>query len=307
MNIKMPAVLDGMIHKAAFNAKRHSPEILLVAGIGLGIGACIAACKATIRVQDAIEDAKTDISVVHEMEQSNNANYPAENVKADLAKIYIRTGAVVAKEYMPAAMLGVASVASVLASNNVMRGRNAALTAAYTTIAQSFSSYRGRVRERYGEEIERQIRYDIKATEIKEQITDEETGKKKTVKKTVETMGEGYFDYARVFDRECKAWEKNPKYNRLFLQGQQELCNQLLRAYGFLYLNDVYEMLGITKTAAGQAVGWIYDEHKPTGDNYVDFRISEMLNKDGETVYLLDFNVDGAITEAAMNRGMMAM
>lgn len=305
--MKLPAVMDTMINKTAFNVRQHSPGILLAAGILTGIGACVAACRATLRIQPVIEGAKQDIAIVHSREQEESAEYEEKDARSDLAKIYIHTGLSIAKEYWPAVTMGTVSIVSVMAGNNVMRNRNAALTAAYTTIAQSFNGYRSRVRERYGEEAEREIRYDIRAKEIKEQVTDPETGKKKTVKKTAHEIGEGYHDYARVFDESCKAWEKNPKYSRLFLQGQQELCNQLLRAYGFLYLNDVYDMLGITKTAAGQVVGWIYDPDTPTGDNYVDFRISEMTTADGSIVYLLDFNVDGAITSAAMNRGLMVM
>ena len=54
---------------------------------------------------------------------------------------------------------------------------------------------------------------------------------------------------------------------------QQAYANKKLQAQGYLFLNDVLEMLGIQKTKAGQIVGWIYNEEAPIGDNYVDFGI----------------------------------
>ena len=71
-----------------------------------------------------------------------------------------------------------------------------------------------------------------------------------------------------------------------------------------MFLNDVYEMLGIPKTKAGYVVGWIYDKNHPVGDNEVDFGIFDMereKNRDFvngyERTILLDFNVDGNILD----------
>ena len=87
-----------------------------------------------------------------------------------------------------------------------------------------------------------------------------------------------------------------------FLKRQQNFANEKLQTNGFLFLNDVYEMIGIPKTKAGQIVGWIYDEKNPVGDNFVDFGIYDVNNEakrdfvNGyERSILLDFNVDGNI------------
>ena len=90
--------------------------------------------------------------------------------------------------------------------------------------------------------------------------------------------------------------------NLSFLKCQQKYANDLLVAHGYLFLNQVYEMLGIPKTKAGQVVGWIYDKKNPQHDNYVDFGIYDLHNErkrdfvNGyERSILLDFNVDGDI------------
>jgi hypothetical protein len=78
----------------------------------------------------------------------------------------------------------------------------------------------------------------------------------------------------------------------------------MLEKKGYLFLNDVYEMLGFERTKAGQVVGWIYNLDDPNGDNHVDFGIYDGNNADKrqfvnglERAILLDFNVDGPILD----------
>jgi hypothetical protein len=107
--------------------------------------------------------------------------------------------------------------------------------------------------------------------------------------------------YARFFDESSPAWTKDAEYNLVFLKQQQEYANDLLKAKGYLYLNEVYEMLGIPRTRAGQVVGWVYNKENQSGDNYVDFGIftdgnSDFVNGRKRTV-LIDPNVDGMIID----------
>ena len=113
-----------------------------------------------------------------------------------------------------------------------------------------------------------------------------------------------YSIYAKFFDDGCTGWTKDPEYNLMFLKDQQRYANDLLQSKGHLFLNEVYDMLGIPRTKAGQAVGWIYDEKNPVGDNFVDFGMYDMYNEKArdfvngyERTILLDFNVDGNILD----------
>ena len=63
---------------------------------------------------------------------------PREDGKKDLVIIYAKTGFELAKLYAPSVLLGVASITSILASNNILRKRNVALTAAYATLDKCF-------------------------------------------------------------------------------------------------------------------------------------------------------------------------
>ena len=284
--------------------EKHSPEILMGVGVVGVVTGTVMACRATLKLNDILEEAQETRDKIKEVASNPNYEdkYTEEDSKKDLAVNYIQTGVKVAKLYAPAVAVGVAGVGCVLASHDIMKKRNVALSAAYLTVDKSFKEYKQRVVDRFGEEVEKEIRYGIKAEEIVETVTDEE-GNKTTVTETVKTMNPTlYSDYARFFDEASPCWQNDPEYNLMFLRAQQQYANDLLRAKGRLFLNDVYEMLGIEKTKAGQIVGWVYDRENPNGDNFVDFGIYDMSKErvrafvNGyETNILLDFNVDGNI------------
>ena len=284
--------------------EKHSPEILMGVGVVGVVTGTVMACRATLKLNDILEEAQETRDKIKEVASNPNYEdkYTEEDAKKDLTINYVQTGVKVAKLYAPAVAVGVAGVGCVLASHDIMRKRNVALSAAYLTVDKSFKEYKQRVVDRFGEEVEKEIRYGIKAEEIIETVTDEE-GNETTVTETVKTMNPTlYSDYARFFDEASPCWQNDPEYNLMFLKAQQQYANDLLRAKGRLFLNDVYEMLGIEKTKAGQIVGWVYDRENPNGDNFVDFGIYDMSKErvrafvNGyETNILLDFNVDGNI------------
>jgi hypothetical protein len=150
--------------------------------------------------------------------------------------------------------------------------------------------------------VDHELKHNIKATKVETVVVDE-NGKEKKVKETVPVAGEQHSEYARFFDETCEAWERDSEYNLMFLKSQQDFANNKLRAKGYLFLNDVYDALGIPRSKAGQAVGWMYKpDFQSDGDNYVDFGIYNVKrerNRDFvngyEDAILLDFNVDGVI------------
>lgn len=293
------------LSKAGFQIKKHSPEILIVAGIAGVVTSAVMACKATTKINDILDQTKEEVGKVNDAlanEKIPEDVYSKEDAKKDLAIIYIQTGVKLVKLYGPSLILGALSITSILASNNILRKRNVALAAAYATIDNSFKEYRGRVIERFGKDLDRELKYNIKAKEISETTVDE-NGKETTVTKTVPVVeSEEPSDYARFFCEGCAGWTKDPEMNLVFLKQQQNWANELLKTRGHLFLNEVYDMLGIERSKAGQVVGWVYDETNPDCDNYVDFGIYDIYNErkrafvnGWERSILLDFNVDGDI------------
>lgn len=292
------------LNKAGFQLKKHSPEILIVAGVAGAVTSAVMACKATTKLNDILEESKEQVDKIHEaIEHPENLpeEYTEEDGKKDLTIVYTQTAVKLLKLYGPSIVLGGLSITAILTSNNIMRKRNIAIAAAYTAVDKSFKDYRGRVVERFGKDLDRELRYNIKKEEVEETIVDEKTGKEKTIKKTIDVANE-VSEFAKFFDDGCTGWTKDPELNLAFLRKQQAFANDKLKANGYLYLNEVYDMLGIPRTKAGQIVGWIYDEKNPIGDNYVDFGIfdsNKVKNRDFvngyERTILLDFNVDGNI------------
>lgn len=107
----------------------------------------------------------------------------------------------------------------------------------------------------------------------------------------------GTSPYGFKFDGNCPTWEKSREHNEIYLKLQQDYASSLLRYRGHLFLNEVYDMLGVPRRAIGQLVGWVYDENNPNGDNFVDLDIFNERNNNDENVFILDPNVDGYILD----------
>lgn len=285
--------VNGVTSKAVMKLKKHSPEILVVAGIAGTVVSAVLACKATTKVAEILDETKGTLDTIHEGMETG-----AINGKKDTVVVYAQTGMKLAKLYGPAIILGTLSITSILASNNILRKRNVALGAAYAAIDKSFKEYRGRVIERFGEQVDTELKYGIKEKKFEEIEVDPETGKEKKVKKTVMVADPNLqSDYAVYFDSKSRNYETNPDYNRMFLKAQQAFANDKLQTRGHLFLNEVLDDLDLPRTPAGQIVGWTKDGP----DGYVNFRIVEVEREteDGrhEPALLLDFNVEGNIWE----------
>lgn len=293
--------VNGVTSKAIMKLKKHSPEILVVAGIAGTVVSAVLACKATTKVAEILDETKGTLDTIHEgMETGaiNGQEYTNDDGKKDTVVVYAQTGMKLAKLYGPAIILGTLSITSILASNNILRKRNVALGAAYAAIDKSFKEYRGRVIERFGDQVDTELKYGIKAKKFEEIEVDPETGKEKKVKKTVMVADPNLqSDYAVYFDSKSRNYETNPDYNRMFLKAQQAFANDKLQTRGHLFLNEVLDDLDLPRTPAGQIVGWTKDGP----DGYVNFRIVEVEREteDGrhEPALLLDFNVEGNIWE----------
>ena len=293
--------VNGVASKTLMKLKKHSPEILVMAGIAGTVVSAVLACKATTKVAEILDETKGTLDTIHEgMETGaiNGQEYTTEDGKKDTVVVYAQTGMKLAKLYAPAIILGTLSITSILASNNILRKRNVALGAAYAAIDKSFKEYRGRVIERFGEQVDTELKYGIKAKKFEEIEVDPETGKEKKVKKTVMVADPNLqSDYAVYFDSKSRNYETNPDYNRMFLKAQQAFANDKLQTRGHLFLNEVLDDLDLPRTPAGQIVGWTKDGP----DGYVNFRIVEVEREteDGrhEPALLLDFNVEGNIWE----------
>lgn len=298
--------LTRTFNRTGLKLKKHSPEILLVAGAVGAVTSTVMACKATLKVNEVLEDTKQKIDTIHQVssDPAMAEKYTEEDSKKDLAIVYTQTAVKFIKLYGPSVALGVVSLGCMIGSNRILNKRNAALAAAYAAVDKSFKDYRGRVVERFGKQLDKELRYNIKAQEV-EEITTDENGKEVVTKSTVEVADpNSYSPYAIVFDDGNEGWDPDPERSKFFLIQQQNWANERLKSRGHLFLNEVYDMLGARRTKAGAQVGWVYDETNCFGDNYVDFGIFDTARSKArdfvngyEKVIVLDFNVDGYILD----------
>lgn len=302
--------LKFMVGRGTLVAKKYSPEILMGLGVVGVVTSTVLACKATLKVEEVLDNAAERMGDVEDVfeeaeDRRNDRNGPHEpneaiesytesDYKKDKILVRIQTGAEFAKLYAPAAIFGIAGIGCFLSAHGIMRKRNLALVAAYKVVDNNFRKYRQRVIDELGADKDELFRKGLKA----ETKTVTKDGKK-TKEQVVEKVDpNGHSEYARFYDTGCKEWTKDPNYNFTYLRCQQNLANDLLQSRGHIFLNEVYDMLGIPRTKAGAVVGWV----KGQGDDFVDFGI---FNGDSdkardfvngyERSILLDFNVSGVI------------
>lgn len=303
--------------------KRHAPEICTYTGIVLGAVAAGLACKQTLIFVEVLEETKAKAQTVHELQALHRGDtgatyidedgeeqvYTPEDAKRDLVTVYSQAAIQTVKIYALPVGLGLLSVGMLLGGHHILRKENAAVTAAYMALSESFKQYRKRVETEVGSDKEREYMYGIKREEVLIQNEDGTTDVKMISVQSNEVLS----IYARIFDENNPHCKKTPELSMMFLKSQQNYANDLLHANGYLFLNTVYKMLGYPETEAGQIVGWI----DGMGDSFVDFGLFGLMGKSYVEDHhcdpiqeeradfvngfrnstILDFNVDGPILE----------
>lgn len=300
---KVSNVVQRVAGRQLMVVKKYSPEILTALGV-IGFGATVVtACSATLKVDDILTDHKDQIEKINSV--AENPDYADEysemDATRDKAIVYVQTGGKLIKNYLPSITLGALSIGCILCAHNIMSKRNVALLAAYKASEEAFNNYRENVKGELGEEKDRQFLYGLEKTKVEEIVTDDK-GKEKKVKKEVEkSNGRIASQYARFFDETNLNWNRSPERNRDFLVMVQNQMNDRLHAKGHVFLNEVYEAIGIDHSQAGALVGWV-DDPRDGKDHYIDFGLTnadnfearEFVNGYNPSI-LLDFNVDGVI------------
>lgn len=273
--------------------QKYSPQILIGVGIvGVGV-AGVLACKATLKVEDVVKKAEEGKQAAKDLKHEKTAEeYSSTQYNKDIAGVYGEFAWDLAKLYGPALTLAGLSIGCIVTAHGIQNRRIVALGAAYKASEQTIAELRKRIADEFGEDAERDIRHGVKTEVVKN-----EDGTEETVVSSVDPLGVSM--YARFFDETNKNWNKDPEYNLVFLRGQEEYANQRLRTRGHVFLNEIYDALGMPRSKAGQQVGWALSTD---GDNFIDFGIYNFkrpaartfVNGEEDSI-LLDFNVDGDI------------
>lgn len=284
----VPKAVTQAVARKIHQAKRNSPHIFFAAGVVGVIGGAVLASRATLKLDETLDEIKEDVGAVKDMATRaslENPGYTEQDYYKDLGYVYGKSAVAIVKLYGPSVLVGAVSIAALTGSHIQLTRRNTALTVTLAGISKAFDEYRGRVRKEIGEPREKELYQNIEVVEHKgEQI----------IRKVDDTNG--LSQYAVIWDEASIRWKKDPELNRMFLQHQQNYHNDILHTRGFVFLNEVYEALGLPLTTKGQIVGWMIHGD---GDNYIDFGLFEsrsaaFINNQERSV-ILDFNVDGVI------------
>lgn len=299
--------------KTKLGIKKHSPEILVAAGIGTGIVATIVACKQTIKANDIVAEARKslqNIEDVKELAANNEAEYTEENEQEDRKTIGMQVAVGMVKTYALPVGLGVLSITCILAGHHILKKRNVALAAAYSALSTDFMNYRKRVVDKYGKDVDFMLKNGLEKQIIANRVVDPETGEVKETKEEVLTYeGDKLSQYARVFDEVGSTqWTPSADHNRAFLLMEQNYFNERIRTRGYIFLNEVYERLGFRPTKAGSVVGWVYQNADYEGIDFGIFtahtqKAAEFL-EGTEPSIILDFNVQGDILSLVTEGGV---
>ena len=226
--------------KAARNtASKHSPEILTGIGIAGMITTTVLAVKATPKALKLMEDAQYD--------KEEDLTVP-EKVK------------VTWKCYIPATLLGLASVGCLIGANSVNLRRKAALATAYKLSETALAEYKEKVIETVGEE---------KAKDIRSAIAKDKMEKNPVTKSEViiTDKGESLFCDSisgRYFKSDMNTIEK--AVNTI----NRRLLNEMS-----VSLTEFYSEIGLSPTSLSEELGWNMNE----GQIEIDF--SSQITDDG--------------------------
>lgn len=279
------------LSRAILLGKKYSPEVLTVVGGVAIVTSVVLAVRATMKLEPIVSKHEEELEAARSLKEDIK-EYPDDQFKIDVTRIYTKRVVDIVKLYAPPATLLVGGLVCMVGANGILRKRNIAAVAAYKVVESQLLKYRENVIEEFGIEKDEEFRRGISDIEFE----DTETGKKITRRGTNVSK---ISPYARFFDEGNINYNKyNPHGNLAFLRGQQMWANQYLHAHGHLMLNDVYKALGMEPTSDGQLVGWVVGN----GDSYVDFGIYDAESEAArdfvngfEKSILLDFNVDGMV------------
>lgn len=97
-----------------------------------------------------------------------------------------------------------------------------------------------------------------------------------------------------TFDEGNPLYSDNSEYNWYFLNEIRTQVNDRFAFNGYLFLNDIFDLLSINRIRKGQIEGWVRKEDQI---NYIFFEIGKVSKENGKEYFTLSFNTDGNILD----------
>ena len=279
---------------------KHAPTILSVTASAGVIATGYLAWKAGTRFED-VEGRDWD----RRKECLKNADIiPDEDVPKIERKNRILFILDTVRTVAPAAIVGAATITMIYFSNSISKKRLAAMGAAYATLQTAFDGYKRTMVEALGKEsVEKILKPKLPnvGKSAEEILSSDNKSDAANVSDAVVNSLKALSPYARIIAEESSTcWDPNEDYTSQNLAAVQLWANRRLERKGHLFLNEVFDQLGLSRTREGAVVGWLKNGE---GDGYVSFgdfdaSIYRVPSDDYTRVdsnFIVDFNVDGVI------------
>lgn len=171
--------------------------------------------------------------------------------------------------YIPAALVGMSTIACIFGANALNQQRQAALISAYALLDNTYQQYKSKVADLYGEEADLRIREDM----AKDRYAGDDQSNDDVILFYDEFSGR-YFN-ATMADILKAEYEVNKK-----LSNFDEVC-----------LNEFYELVGLNKVDYGDYLGWsTVDLYEMYCEQRVDFHHENFILDDGLEGYIVVFS-----------------
>ena len=237
--------------------------------------------------------------------QRNADNIPDEDVPKYERKMRILFILDTARTVAPAVIVGAATITMIHFSNSISKKRLAAVGAAYTALQTAFDGYKKTMVDALGKETVEKIvapKLPNIGKSAEEILSSDNKSDAADVADAVIASMKDLSPYARIISEESSnCWDDSEDYTSENIEAVQLWANRRLERKGHLFLNEVFDQLGLSRTREGAVVGWI--KNSEVGDGYVSFgdfnaSIYRVPSDDWSRVdsnFILDFNVDGMI------------
>lgn len=165
--------------KVSAGLVKNGPTITFVVGLTAVVGGTVSAIVATSKADAALDEFHENMELIKQNIEAANATenpeevYPLAEQKKHTTIIYAALIKKIARIYFLTVVLEGVGIACLCKSHFTLTKRNASLAAAYAALAKSYSDYRRRVREQFGEQVENDIYNGYITTTYTEKVTSE--------------------------------------------------------------------------------------------------------------------------------------
>ena len=291
-------------------ASKHWPALVTLVSVGGIAYGVYKMCKASIELESTMAEhniVENSIAESHDKGVINDEEY-----KKKIGKAKIERAKDITKLYAPGFLLVASSTFGFLFSNRELGKRAIDAQNLALQYHDSYQKLKKNVQEAVGKKATQVIEHNIKTRKEEVETVNEKTGKKSKRDMVIDTIDGVYYTpsvYSVFFNDTCEGFDADSRKNNYeYLMSIQDECRRRLRKKGYLWLIDIYNMLGIVPDTANKAVmnaGWIDPEGPYSSlicdtdgitryDGVIDFGLNNIeLHKNDanfEPVWLLDFN-----------------